>query len=76
MQRKMTISIDETVYNGLMSVIGRRKVSKFLEDLARPHVVKESLAAGYAAMAADVEREREASEWCEALSGDGQNETR
>ncbi|MGE9984920.1 hypothetical protein [Desulfovibrio sp. SGI.169] len=76
MQRKMTISIDETVYNGLMSVIGRRKVSKFLEDLARPHVVKESLAAGYAAMAADTEREQEAVEWCETLVGDGFHEAR
>lgn len=72
----MTISIDETVYNGLMSVIGRRKVSKFLEDLARPHVVGASLAAGYAAMAADREREQEALEWCEALAGDGQHEAR
>lgn len=72
----MTISIDEAVYNGLMSVIGRRKVSKFLEDLARPHVVGEALAVGYAAMAADREREQEAMEWCEALAGDGQHEAR
>ncbi|MBQ7738070.1 MAG: hypothetical protein IJT59_00215 [Desulfovibrionaceae bacterium] len=76
MQKKMTISIDENVYNGLMSVIGRRKVSKFLEDLARPHVINSSLAAGYQAMSADSERESEASAWCEALVGDGYNATR
>lgn len=76
MQKKMTISIDETVYKGLMSVIGKRKVSKFLEDLARPHVVTESLAVGYQAMAADGEREQEAQEWCEALAGDTQYEAR
>ena len=70
MQKKMTIFIDETVYNGLMSVIGRRKVSKFLEELARPHVVNVSLAAGYQAMARDREHEREAQECCEALTGD------
>ncbi|MBO4334425.1 MAG: hypothetical protein J5846_01135 [Desulfovibrio sp.] len=72
----MTISIDETVYNGLMSVIGRRKASKFLEDLARPHVINSSLAAGYQAMAADSERECEASAWCEALVGDTYNGAR
>ena len=76
MQKKMTISIDETVYNGLMSVIGRRKVSKFLEELARPHVVNSSLTAGYQAMAADSERENEAAAWCEALVGDSCNATR
>lgn len=76
MQKKMTISIDETVYNGLMAVIGRRKVSKFLEDLARPHVVPDALTAGYQAMASDSEREREALEWCEELAGDGQHEAR
>lgn len=76
MQRKMTISIDETVYYGLMSTIGRRKVSKFLEDLARPHVVEDSLDAGYRLMALDAEREHEAMEWCNALAMDSVNETR
>ena len=76
MKKKMTISIDENVYKGLMSVIGRRKVSKFLEDLARPHVINSSLAAGYQAMSADSERESEASAWCEALVGDVYNATR
>ena len=70
MQRRMTISIDESVYEGLVRVIGRRKISQFLENLARPYVVTGDLAAGYRAMAADEEREHEASEWSEALIGD------
>jgi len=70
MQKRMTISIDETVYEGLVRVIGRRKISQFLEDLARPHVVNEDLLAGYRAMAADGLRETEAQEWSDALIGD------
>lgn len=47
-------------------MIGRRRISRFLSDLARPHVVRQDLAAGYAAMAEDEEREAEALEWSEA----------
>lgn len=68
--KKLTITVDAEVYDGLHAVIGRRRISRFLNDLARPHVVADNLAAGYAAMAADEEREREASEWAEGLIGD------
>ncbi len=68
--KKLTITVDAEVYEGLHAVIGRRRISRFLNDLARPHVVADNLAAGYAAMAADEEREREASEWAEGLIGD------
>ncbi len=71
MQRRMTISIDEAVYEGLVRVVGRRKISRFIEDLARPLVTSDDLSEGYRAMAADPEREREALEWSEALIGDG-----
>lgn len=71
MQRKMTITIDEAVYAGLHQVIGRGNISQFLENLARPHVLKEdSLDAGYQAMAADATREAEAQAWSEALIHD------
>jgi predicted CopG family antitoxin len=76
MHKRMTISIDETVYEGLVRVVGRRKISKFLEDLARPHVVNDDLLAGYQAMAGDGAREREALEWSNALIGDVADETR
>jgi hypothetical protein len=39
--------------------------------LARPFVVPEGLSVAYAQMAADSDREAEASEWCDALIGDG-----
>ena len=46
MLKKLTITIDADVYDGLHSVVGRRRISRFLSDLARPHVVGQSLAAG------------------------------
>jgi len=70
MQKKLTITVDSEVYEGLHSIIGARRISRFLNDLARPHVVEQSLEAGYDAMAADEEREAEALEWSEALVGD------
>jgi len=76
MHKKMTISLDEAVYEGLYRTIGRRRMSQFIEDLLRPHVLDSSLDAGYKAMAADKERESEAKEWCDALAKDMINETR
>lgn len=76
MQRKLTITLDEDVYEGLHKVIGRRKISQFIEALVRPHVTLSELQAGYAAMAADEAREAEALAWSEATIGDSTNETR
>jgi len=70
MQKKLTITIDAEVYDGLHCVIGRRRISRFLNDLARPHVVGRDLSAGYAAMAADEAREADAEAWSEALVRD------
>ena len=70
MQKRMTITMDEVVYDGLIRVIGRRKISGFLESLARPHVVDSDLNDGYSAMAQDVVREEDALNWSEALVGD------
>ncbi len=68
--KKLTITVDAEVYDGLHNVIGPRRISRFLNDLARPHVVGVHLAAGYAAMAADEAREAEADAWSEGLIGD------
>jgi predicted CopG family antitoxin len=69
MHKKMTITIDEEVYDALYRVIGKGNISKFLEGLARPHVLKEDLASAYQAMAADTEREGKALEWSNGLIG-------
>jgi predicted CopG family antitoxin len=65
MQKKLTLTIDEDVYQGLHKTIGRRKISKFIEELVRPHVVHPDLESAYAEMARDREREKEAIEWAE-----------
>ena len=50
MQRKLTLTIDEQVYEGLHRVIGARKISRFIEDLVRPHVVRKGLREAYKEM--------------------------
>ncbi|HPQ40412.1 MAG TPA: addiction module antitoxin [bacterium] len=70
MQKKLTITIDEDVYNGLYKRIGPRKISKFIEQLVRPHVIKKELELEYKRMSQDEKRESEASEWAEATFED------
>ena len=65
MQKKLTITINEEVYVGLHKVIGPRKISKFIESLIRPHVIKHELESAYKEMAKDEMRENEALEWAE-----------
>ena len=69
-RRKLTITVDEQVYEGLHQVIGRRRISGFIEDLVRPHVVTANLEAAYLEMAQDEDREAEALEWAEVTLGD------
>ena len=76
MQKKLTITVDEKVYAGLHAVVGRRRISRFIEDLVRPHVVSQDLEAAYQQMAQDEEREAEALEWAEATVGDVSDEPR
>jgi predicted CopG family antitoxin len=65
--KKLTITLDAEVYDGLHRVIGRGSISSFIEDLVRPHVVGADLEQQYQEMAADEGREREALEWAEAM---------
>ena len=76
MHKRMTITLDEAVYDGLYRMVGKRRMSQFIEDLLRPHVVDTALDEGYRAMAADETREREAQVWCNSLSSDMRDETR
>lgn len=76
MQKKLTITIDEEVYEGLHRIIGPRKISRFVQEIVRPHVVRPNLEAAYAEMAKDQEREKEAAEWAEATLKDSADEAR
>ena len=70
MRKKLTITVDAEVYEGLRRVVGPRHISSFLESLARPHVVVTALDDEYAAMACDEAGEAEALEWAEAFAGE------
>jgi hypothetical protein len=76
MQRKLTITLDETVYAGLHKVVGRRHISRFIEDLVRPHVLAADLEAAYRQMAQDETREAEALAWAEATVSDVSDDPR
>ena len=76
MQKKLTITIAEDVYAGLHQVVGRRKISRFIESLVRPYVIYGDLQEGYRQMAADTEREAEAREWIEGTVKDIRDEAR
>ena len=64
MQKRLTITIDEEVYDGLCRIAGKRKISRFIESLVWPYVMGE----GYRQMAADAEREAEAMDWVGATT--------
>ena len=69
MSRKLTILIEDSVYEGLHRVVGRGSISKFIENLARPHVAQEDLRAQYREAARDTARELKARIWTEGLIG-------
>ena len=70
MQKKLTITLDEKVYAGLHRVIGRGKISQFIEGLVRPHVDTTDLEASYRELAQSEMSDPEASEWVEGVVGD------
>ena len=76
MARKLSITVSDDVYSGLYRVVGRGKISRFFEDLARPHVLSPDIEAAYREMAQDELRESEALEWSEALVGHSQYDPR
>lgn len=73
MAKKLTITIDDSVYDGLYRVVGPRRISRFIERLVRPHVL--DLDSAYAEMAQDEDRNAEALEWSEVLIGDTHEES-
>jgi predicted CopG family antitoxin len=77
MHKRMTITLDESVYEGLYRTVGKRRMSQFIEDLLTPLVLQDkALDDSYKAMAADSEREAEALEWANTLAKDMTDEAR
>ena len=70
MQKKLTITLDAEVYDGLHRVIGRGKISQFIEGLVRPHVDVGDLDASYQELARSEMSNSEAQDWIEGVVGD------
>jgi predicted CopG family antitoxin len=70
MQKSLTITLDEEIYEGLHKKIGEQSISEYIESLLRSHITELDLEEGYAQMALDEESEAEAMEWIENLIGD------
>lgn len=69
--KKLTILVDADMHRTLLRKVGRGNIGRFLIDAAKPHLYDTGrIRAGYAAMAADQTREKEALEWSEGLVGD------
>lgn len=75
MQKKLTIMVDQDVYDGLYKTIGPRKIGRFVQEVVRPYVIRPDLDTAYAEMARNEKREREADEWAEATLKDLSDET-
>ena len=82
--KKLTITIADDVYEGLYAKVGAGKIGRFLERLARPHVVgaaldeaygraalEDNLEAAYREASGDEPAEAEALEWLESGVDDG-----
>jgi len=76
MQKKLTITMEERVYDNLHRRVGRGKISRFIEELVRPHVMDVDREDAYRDMAQDEAREAEALAWAEATAGDGADAAR
>ena len=67
MARQLLITLPDDVYEELKRRAGHDDISTYVERLVRPDEIADSdPEAGYRAMAADEDREREALEWIEA----------
>jgi hypothetical protein len=69
--KRLTILVDANLHRALLKKVGRGNIGRFLADAAKPLLNGTSdLQAGYAAMARDEAREKEALEWSENLLND------
>jgi hypothetical protein len=71
MPRQVLITLPDDVYEEPRRRAGQDDVSSYIERLVRPGVASDhELEAGYRAMAADADREREALDWIESEPDD------
>jgi hypothetical protein len=81
MLRELTLNVEESLYNTLLPMVEKQTIGNLLAEFVQtrfPHCTytQTELEAGYKAMAADTEYEREAMEWCNGLMGGIDDEAR
>jgi len=81
MLRELTLNVEETLYNTLMPMVEKQTIGNLLAEFVQTKFpyrtyTQAELEAGYKAMAADEEYEREAMEWCNGLISGIDDETR
>jgi hypothetical protein len=77
MRKKLTITLDADIYEGLHRVVGARRISRFIEERVRPHLIDEDeLEADYAALAAAEAADPNYGDWEEEPLGDEADESR
>ena len=59
--------MEDDLYSGPLAVGEKQRNGGFLNDLAKPHVLRRDLDAEYRAMASDEAREADAAEWGEGV---------
>jgi len=70
---KLTILVEEDVYRGLYSRVGKGKISRYINDKIKPFVVEDNLLeAGYKALAKDLSQQKESNEWLEEVADIGE----
>jgi predicted CopG family antitoxin len=67
--RKLTITVSDEVYEGLHRRIGARRISSFIDRLARPYVDDDEAEALYRAAESDPDRAETLADW-EGLPAD------
>lgn len=68
-RRKLTITVEDAVYRGLYKVVGRRNISRFINDLARPSVVRDRVESTATAKAKRRAAETELAGYVERVAG-------
>ncbi len=61
--RKLTITVSDEVYEGLHRRIGARRISSFIDRLARPYVDSAAAEALYGEAESDADRREALSDW-------------
>lgn len=70
MQKRLTVTVDERVYDELQEIGAPKDTNQFIESLILPRLDVLDGEFAYQEMAEDKSREAEALDWSEAMIGD------